>query len=386
MRKIVFGLLLLSVLLSCNPQDSKEDYKGNWIEVQKRGNEFLIIDCGYKGEDIKIINDSIFENGIMESTKQKIDHIKEDETGVSLFTDKAEKSYYKFLFVDKEKGLTKWEIKNNDLPIIIKYFVNEDSTDKIKKIKGTKADCVTNDEVGDSVNDSLTLDDGNVLLVEDDNCISLQDKKENLIFERCFDNCNVKIRHVKTKGLPLTIISGQNSIDIDFYKKGVDWVSTSVTYFKSLRTGEEKSTKQIEVSLKDFDFDSVIEQFGEIRNNDLSSLDDIKNKEKLIELDIYKIADILKNNPVSESNVTLYNDAAFTLIEKENFNEARIILLDVINFSPDRVVAYLNLGDAQWGFNENDDAKKSYQKYLSLMKSQNKGLSKVPKRVYERIK
>ncbi|WDF61614.1 hypothetical protein PQ462_09545 [Flavobacterium sp. KACC 22758] len=106
----------------------------------------------------------------------------------------------------------------------------------------------------------------------------------------------------------------------------------------------------------------------------------------MIELYIYKIAGILKNNPVSDQNVTLYNDAALTLIENENFNEARIILLDVTNFSPDRVVAYLNLGDAQWGFDENEDAKKSYQKYLSLMKSQNKDLNKVPKRVYERIK
>jgi hypothetical protein len=387
MKKKVIILLILNLILSCKSQDSKEDFKGTWIEVQKRGNEFLIIDCGYKGEDIKIINDSIFENGIMESTKAKIDHIKEDETGVSLFIDKTEKSYYKFLFVNKEKGLAKWEIKNNDLPIVIKYFVNEVSTDKIKKIKGTRADCISNDDVGDSVNDSLTLNDGNVLLVEDDNCISLLDKKENLILERCFDNCNVKIRHIKTTGLPLTIISGQNSIDIEFYKKGTNWVSNSATYFKSLPTGEEKNTKQIEVSIKDFDFDTIIEQFGDAKNNDLSSsLDNIKNKQKLIELDIYEIADILKNNPISEQNVTLYNDAALTLIESENFNEARIILLEVTSFSPDRVVAYLNLGDAQWGFDENNDAKKSYQKYLSLMKSQNKDLSKVPKRVYERIK
>ncbi|KAF2081597.1 hypothetical protein [Flavobacterium sharifuzzamanii] len=268
MRKIVFGLLLLSLLLSCKSQDSKEDFKGTWIEVQKRGNEFLIIDCGYKGEDIKIVNDSIFENGIMESTKAKIDHIKEDETGISLFTDKTEKTYYKFLFVNKEKGLAKWEIKNYDLPIVIKYFVNEVSAHRIKKIKGKKADCVSNDDVGDSVYDSLNLNDENVLLVEDDNCISLLDKEENLIIERCFDNCNVKINHIKTAGLPLTIISGHNSIDIEFYKKGENWVSNSVTYFKSLPTGEEKRTKQIEVSLKEFNFDSVIEQFGD---NDISN-------------------------------------------------------------------------------------------------------------------
>lgn len=158
MRKKVFGLVLLSLLLSCKSQDSKEVFKGTWIEVQKRGNEFLIIDCGYKGEDIKIINDSIFENGIMESTKAKIDHIKEDETEISLFTDKTEESYYKISFIDKEKVLAKWEIKNNDLPIVIKYFVNEVSANKIKKIKGTNDDCITNDDFEDDSSINQTKD------------------------------------------------------------------------------------------------------------------------------------------------------------------------------------------------------------------------------------
>ena len=84
-------------------------------------------------------------------------------------------------------------------------------------------------------------------------------------------------------------------------------------------------------------------------------------------------------------NIIIYNYGAYNLIEGENFNEARIILLDIVNFSPDRVVAYLNLGDAQQGFDDNENAKKSYLKYISLMKSQGKDLNKIPKRVYERI-
>ena len=43
-------------------------------------------------------------------------------------------------------------------------------------------------------------------------------------------------------------------------------------------------------------------------------------------------------------------------------------------------------GDAQWGFDDNENAKKSYLKYISLMKSQGKDLNKIPKRVHERIK
>ena len=82
----------------------------------------------------------------------------------------------------------------------------------------------------------------------------------------------------------------------------------------------------------------------------------------------------------------MYNDAAYYLIENKNYNEARILLLDVVKFSPDRVVAYLNLGDAEWGFDEKKDAKKSYLTYIRLMKMQNKDLNKIPQRVYDRLK
>ena len=115
------------------------------------------------------------------------------------------------------------------------------------------------------INDSLILDSKkNILLVEGDNCISIKNRNEELIYERCFDNCIVKIRHIKTNGLPLTIISGQNSIDIEFYKKGNDWISNSVTCY----IGEDKNSKEIVISLKEFDFDNVFEQFEGIKSNE----------------------------------------------------------------------------------------------------------------------
>ncbi|MEP6803042.1 MAG: hypothetical protein ABI892_00860 [Flavobacterium sp.] len=387
MRKLVFGLLLLNIMLSCKSQDSKDNYIGTWLEVQQKNNEFVLVDCGYDGESLKTSNNSILEKGIMEDVDMKIDHKKEEEDGITLFTDKLEKTYYKFLWIDKEKGISKWEIKYSESSKVVKYFVNALKANSVKKIQGTKADCISKGDVGDVINDSLVIDGGNnIILVEDDNCISLKNKKGNLIFERCFDNSIVKIRHTGGRGIPLTIINGQNSMDVDFLSKGNEWISTSITYYETRSNREEKNSKEIIISLKEFDFNNVVEQFGDVSSKKLTFLDDIKNKEKLKEMDIYKISDILKANPISNENITLYNDAAFNLIEMENFNEARIILLDIVNFSPDRVVAYLNLGDAQWGFDENEDAKKSYQKYISLMKSEGKDLNKIPKRVYERIK
>jgi len=124
MKKIIFGLLILNLMLSCKSQDSKEDYIGTWLEVQQKDNEFVIVDCGYEGETLKTSNDSIMEKGIMEDVDIKIDHMKEDETGVTLFTDKLEKSYYKFLWIDKEKGISKWEIQYSESYNVVKYFVN----------------------------------------------------------------------------------------------------------------------------------------------------------------------------------------------------------------------------------------------------------------------
>lgn len=53
---------------------------------------------------------------------------------------------------------------------------------------------------------------------------------------------------------------------------------------------------------------------------------------------------------------------------------------------PQRVVAMLNLADAQWGMGDEQNAKTSYKKNISQMESQNKDLTKIPQRVFERIK
>lgn len=93
-------------------------------------------------------------------------------------------------------------------------------------------------------------------------------------------------------------------MDIDFFSDGNNWVSNSVRYYKSSLNGKEKTIK---ISIKDFDFDfdKIAEQFDTIKNRTEISLDDITNKEKLMELDVYKISDILKSNPVSTENITI---------------------------------------------------------------------------------
>jgi hypothetical protein len=95
----------------------------------------------------------------------------------------------------------------------------------------------------------------------------------------------------------------------------------------------------------------------------------------------------ISNSENTSLNAANYNEQAYNLEQQGKYQEAVDILLEkVLHVSPNRVVAYLNLADAYWGLNEKEKAKENYQKYIELMKSQQKDLSKIPQRVYDRLK
>ncbi len=89
---------------------------------------------------------------------------------------------------------------------------------------------------------------------------------------------------------------------------------------------------------------------------------------------------------VTVDNIDEVNDVAYYLEQSSVFKESVYLLKEILKKDAQRVVAWLNMADAQWGANNKIDAKVSYQKYLALMKSQGKDLSKIPTRVYDRIK
>ncbi|MBO6186082.1 MAG: hypothetical protein J6O88_15590 [Chryseobacterium sp.] len=86
------------------------------------------------------------------------------------------------------------------------------------------------------------------------------------------------------------------------------------------------------------------------------------------------------------NNVESANNQAFSLEKIEANNFSKSLLKEIVLQYPDRTVAFLNLADVDWKLNTKEDAKKNYKTYISLMKSQNKDLSKIPQRVYDRIK
>jgi hypothetical protein len=80
------------------------------------------------------------------------------------------------------------------------------------------------------------------------------------------------------------------------------------------------------------------------------------------------------------------NDKAYYLQGYGCYNASAFILEKIVIKDPQRVVAWLNLGDSYWALNKQAAAREAYQQYSALMKSEGKNLHKIPQRVNERIK
>jgi hypothetical protein len=99
----------------------------------------------------------------------------------------------------------------------------------------------------------------------------------------------------------------------------------------------------------------------------------------------YELNYYLACHPIDNTSVQSYNDIAFYMDELNLVNPSINLLRKIIRKYPERVVAHLNIADA---YCKNEEIKKAtwhYNKYVDLMKSQGKDLTKIPPRVYERI-
>lgn len=80
----------------------------------------------------------------------------------------------------------------------------------------------------------------------------------------------------------------------------------------------------------------------------------------------------------------ILNDKAYYLEQAKYYQESILILSKVIEITPSRTVAYINLGDAYWGLKEYDKAKQAYRTYIAQMKANGKE-AKIPDRILERV-
>ncbi len=93
---------------------------------------------------------------------------------------------------------------------------------------------------------------------------------------------------------------------------------------------------------------------------------------------------ILNEIPISTKTLTPYNDIAYYLEKAQAYQESIYLLEKIIEKYPNRIVAYINLGDAYLGNKQKDKAIQSYKKYIELMKQAGKE-NKIPKRVLELV-
>lgn len=133
--------------------------------------------------------------------------------------------------------------------------------------------------------------------------------------------------------------------------------------FKLIETNDCYSTKKISIDLN--------ELFYILKNYKTKN---IISKDNIVLL-LYKF-------PLENKTLQKYNDIAYYL-QQANANEEAIFLLEkIIEKYPNRIVAYLNLADSYIGINNKEEAKENYEKYVKLMKQNNKD-EKIPKRVLE---
>ncbi|PKQ60398.1 hypothetical protein BZG01_21030 [Labilibaculum manganireducens] len=79
------------------------------------------------------------------------------------------------------------------------------------------------------------------------------------------------------------------------------------------------------------------------------------------------------------------NNTAYYLDQVGCYECAISILEELIKAYPNRIVAYINLGDSYWDNKNYTKAKSAYAKYCELMQAKGKKC-KIPKRVFDRMK
>jgi hypothetical protein len=149
MKSSIISLLTISVftLNSCNSQnkgnkikDNKkeiqaiEQYTGTWLFLEKRNNEYVY--CTDVSKSITVNKTSIIDHTPMEDSEFRIDHLMQKDNLIYIYLDKKETSFYRFKWINKEKGIAKWILDNYDGDA----YINKLHLNNVKKAKCEEED------------------------------------------------------------------------------------------------------------------------------------------------------------------------------------------------------------------------------------------------------
>lgn len=180
-----------------------------------------------------------------------------------------------------------------------------------------------------------------------DNTKPLSTQKKDSIYFSFSSACNFQLNILSNNNAILSI-NGKN-------KKGT---ITKNKYSKGFYDFKEKNTTIITFSFEDSNI--IVEnqkyQFS-CEGAKFIMLNKVKNDNESLNL----IKNYFEETIETLDNVELINDKAYFL-EKINQDKTSAYILErVIEKNPDRVVAWLNLGDVYWKLNKKELAKKNIQ-------------------------
>ena len=128
-----------------------------------------------------------------------------------------------------------------------------------------------------------------------------------------------------------------------------------------------KASQYAEYGLNEYTKVFINKPLTEINTNDI----EIRNDDKYIDMKI-----------TPNEFILILNNYAYFVALSGNDSKAEQLLKKVIELSPNRAVAYIDLGNVSWNLGKKDIAKLYYKKYLELL---GKNTKNVPSTVYERL-
>ncbi|MBL3658883.1 tetratricopeptide repeat protein [Fulvivirga sediminis] len=168
----------------------------------------------------------------------------------------------------------------------------------------------------------------------------------------------------------------------------------NINYFIAFDNGEWKVNKSIAYNLSHeanricitADKEDCID-LGSLENATLLSRLKVLLKEKHYVKNLSEefIFTLLSNYPLKKETIGYYNDIAYYMEQLGAYDESVYLLNNIIDKYPERTVAYINLGDAYWGFGKKEEAREAYHIYVQKMKEAGKE-SKIPKVINERLR
>ena len=153
--------------------DSTGIEQSEWLEVENKSNTYSFPCSEWKRKII--LNNSKITLDLMESSDYDVSKIEKTNTGFNVHIKNVE-WYYKFKWIDKEKGISKWEyIYNGKIDKSFSYFTVKNLQSNISSL--TKVDCFDSKKKLDKFNL-----DGNWAYNEESSYASLKIEKNQGLF------------------------------------------------------------------------------------------------------------------------------------------------------------------------------------------------------------